>query len=248
MNRTLFTFVLCGLALAAVAQTPSKRLAFESASIKPSNRTGIHFDGSPAFMRTSGTLKGLIRTAYGVEMDRIEGGPKWVDQDTFEIEARAAQAVDAMQLREMLQTLLEERFHLQFHRATRQAPGYALLIAKNGLKITPVVGGDHQSTRGGDGDITATNEPFSDFVIRLSRILGAPVVDETRTPGYFDFKLTWSPESIHPSPSSINVNSPTTAMPDAALFTAIQEQLGLRLESRKVPVELLVVDRAEKPF
>jgi uncharacterized protein (TIGR03435 family) len=116
---------------------------------------------------------------------------------------RLSQAVDTMQLREMLQTLLEERFHLQFHRATQLVPGYALVIAKNGLKITPVAEGDHHSTRGGDGDMTATNGPFSDFVIRLSRILGASVVDETRTPGYFDFKLTWSPESIHPSPSSL---------------------------------------------
>jgi uncharacterized protein (TIGR03435 family) len=134
----------------------------------------------------------------------------------------------------MLQTLLADRFQLVIHHEQKVAPAYALVLAKSGLKIKPVEGATGSSSRSGRGVITAKGLTMAKLADRLSRNLRAPVADLTETPGAFDFKLEWSIEGDKDDLQS-------------SLFAALQSQLGLKLEARKLPIDMIVVDKAEKP-
>jgi uncharacterized protein (TIGR03435 family) len=220
------------------------------------------------------TLRILIQSAYRVTNFQISGGPGWMDSDRFDIQAKsdADQPPDTLLL--MLRTLLEDRFALKAHRETRQEGAYLLTIAKGGSKMqnaegtcTPrdpthlplqpqpgqpapnYCGSMRTSSQTLDGFgvplADASASPLSSLSGQLSRILGRAVNDQTGLTGIFNFHLRWTPEK---DPSTPITASPT--LPDAAapsIFTALQEQLGLKLEPRKGPVELLIVDHAEKP-
>jgi uncharacterized protein (TIGR03435 family) len=220
------------LAAHALAQPP----AFEAAAIKPSKEAvrGITWDTGPGRIDVRGTLKGLIWVAYQVKDYQVAGGPKWLDEDRFEINAKAEGAANDPQLLAMLQTLLADRFQLVIHHEQKVAPAYALVLAKSGLKIKPVEGATGSSSRSSRGVITAKGLTMAKLADRLSRNLGAPVADLTETPGAFDFKLEWSIEGDKDDVQS-------------SLFAALQSQLGLKLESRKLPIDMIVVDKAEKP-
>lgn len=172
--------------------------------------------------------------AYRVKDFQVSGGPKWIDADRFDINARSAGGEGDEKLFEMLQTLLADRFQLAFHREQKTAPAYALVVAKSGLKIKPVEGATGSTSKSGKGMLMAQGVSMAKLADRLSRYVGAPVADMTEAPGVYDFKLEWSVEG-----DANDVQS--------ALFAALQSELGLKLESRKVPVEVIVVDRAEKP-
>lgn len=221
------------LAAHAFAQPPT----FEAAAIKPNKNAsgGTHWDSEPGRINLRGnTLKGLISIAYQVRDFQVAGGPKWIDGDRFDINAKAEGPADDPQLLAMLQTLLTDRFQLAFHHEQKVGPAYALVVAKSGLKIKPVEGATGSSSKGGRGVLIAKGVTMAKLADRLSRSLGAPVSDLTEAPGAFDFKLEWSIEG-----DAMDAQS--------ALFAALQTQLGLKLESRKLPVDLIVVDRAEKP-
>ncbi len=194
-------------------------------------------------MQLQGSLQSIISIAFGVKKDQIEGGPKWIDAEHYEIDARANGPVQGQALLDMLQTLLADRFKLQFHREARTASGYALVRGKGDLKMNPVAPGPSHSN-GGAGTITAQALTMSNLASRLTRIMGIPVIDETGIPGAFDFKLTWAPEKSSPSPVAVDTTSDSGG---PSIFTAVQDQLGLKLEAHKVSVEFLVVDRAERP-
>jgi uncharacterized protein (TIGR03435 family) len=219
------------LAAHALAQPP----AFEAAAIKPSKEAvrGITWDTGPGRINVRGTLKGLIWIAYQVKDFQVSSGPKWLDEDRFEINAKAEGPANDPQLLAMLQTLLADRFQLAIHHEQKIAPAYALVVAKSGLKIKPVEAAG-SSSKGGRGVLTAKGLTMAKLADRLSRNLDAPVTDLTGAPGAFDFKLEWSIEGDKDEVQS-------------ALFTALQSQLGLKLESRKVPIDMIVVDKAEKP-
>jgi uncharacterized protein (TIGR03435 family) len=220
------------LAIHALAQAP----AFEAAAIKPSKdlSRGTSWDSEPGRINLSATLKGLITIAYRVKDFQVAGGPKWLDGDRFEINAKAEGPAKDPELLEMLQTLLADRFQLAIHHEQKIAPAYALVVAKSGLKIKAVEGATGSSSRGGRGAMTAKGVSMAKLAESLSRNLGAPVADLTETPGVFDFKLEWSVEGDANDAQS-------------ALFAALQSQLGLKLESRKLPIDVIVVDKAEKP-
>jgi uncharacterized protein (TIGR03435 family) len=133
----------------------------------------------------------------------------------------------------MLQTLLADRFQLVIHHEQKSAPAYALVVAKSGLKMKPSEA-TGSSSQGGKGQITATGVTMAKLADQLSRRLGVPVVDLTETPGGYDFKLQWSIDGDANDAQS-------------ALFDALQSQLGVKLEARKLPLDLIVVDKAEKP-
>ncbi len=136
----------------------------------------------------------------------------------------------------MLQAILADRFKLVFHRETRERPIYALVIAKGGTKLSP---GDDKNGNGmswGRGRIDVHAAPINRFAFTLSDVLGREVVDRTGLTGKYDIKLTWTPDELQESANA----RPT-------LFTAIQEQLGLKLESTKGAVDAIVVDQVEKP-
>ena len=228
----------------ALAQQVAKRPAFESASIKPSKTTdGADSDTSLGYFRGDGTLKAFIRMAYGVNNEQIEGGPKWLDEDRYDIEARADGPARGPELTEMLQTLLTDRFSLEFHHASKTVTGYALIPAKGGLKIKEVGPSDNHSTHTTRGSMSVETVTLSRFAAGLSRVLGAPVADQTGNSGSFTFTLTWAPENSRISTSTTDAG----AADGPSIFTAVQEQLGLKLESRRVPLDMLVIDRAGKP-
>lgn len=165
------------------------------------------------------------------------GGPSWIDSDRFHIEAKAEQATnDDAVLDAMMQALLEERFHLAVHRETRNLQALVLDVTKNGPRLEKASGGD-AVTDGSHGRLRLENTTMDGLAERLARVTGLPVVNRTGIEGEFNMKLAWTPEGENP-------NAPGSP---PSLFTAIQEQLGLRLESKRTPVQVLVIDHAEKP-
>ena len=244
MKPNILVITLAAFTAISSAQTPAgTKPAFEAASIKMSSiNDGSDSDFSLGRVHMQGTVRAIIRVAYSVSSDRIEGGPKWLDDEHYEITAKAEGPAESDELRMMLQTLLADRFGLQFHRVTKTVSGYSLTINNGGLKISEVAPGDSHSTSGGRGSLSAKNVQIARLADRLSNLLGSAVVDQTGNSGFFNFDLSWSPEKTSPSPSASggDDNRPS-------LFTALQEQLGLKLESRKVPVEFIVIDRVDKP-
>jgi uncharacterized protein (TIGR03435 family) len=234
------------IAIAALmpAQTPvpEKRAEFEVASIRPAKDDGDHDTNTDkGFFRTHNlTLKRLIARAYAVDTRQIFGGPNWMDSDSYDITARIP-AEYAQQTREkvpeMIQSLLADRFQLIIHREPREVSGYALVVAKKGPKMErakPEETGSHADSN--NTHLTAKNVTMEAFANHLSRDIGRLVVDRTSLTGGFNFELEWAPEKLESSSDE-----------RASIFTALQEQLGLKLESAKVTTLAIVVDRAEKP-
>jgi uncharacterized protein (TIGR03435 family) len=235
------------------AQTADHGPVFETASIKmtePKLGGGhVHEHDGPGLLRASMTLKSYIRVAYEVEPYQVTGGPEWMDASTYDILAKLENGAlqnggNAKQLHAALRNLLAERFQLKFHHETKDMPAYALTVAKSGLKLKPVSGGSGCGTNSNGNGVrvtyTATCIDIAEFASYLSRNAGRPVLDQTRIDGLYSFSLVWTPDDLKAAASP---DSP--ALP--SLFTVIQEQLGLRLDPRKAPVDIMVVDNAERP-
>src|SRR5262249_21573554 len=149
------------------------------------------------------------------------------------------------QLMPMLQTLLIERFQLATHRETKMSQQYVLVVGKHGPRLDKADPEAHgANTRTTRGHMEATNASMSALAGSLERVLGMPVINQTGLEGRFNVKLDWAPDSIQPGGMSPGASAENDAGP--SIFTAIQ-QLGLKLESVKAPLEILVIDRAEKP-
>jgi len=253
----LSTILILATSLRAFGQAPS----FEVASVKPGdpNNSGSSFNFTRAGLEIrGGTLRGIMETAYDVRTFQILGGPGWMDADRYDITAKNATDDPALkdlsqqervkEIRRRLQTLLAQRFQLQAHRETRDLPEYALVVSKNGVKLRegdpPLPGG---GTSTNCGVMKGTRATIANLAVVLSRQLSRPVIDRTNLTGKYDFELVWLPDTGCGS-------RPTEATPGAdvvpdrpSIFTALQEQIGLKLEGIKGPVEVVVVDRAEKP-
>jgi uncharacterized protein (TIGR03435 family) len=227
---SLTTLTLTALLLQAAS--------FEVASIKravPDAGGSSGEDGRNGVLRVYNvTLKRCIRYAYAMPEGQILGGPKWIDDLRFDIIARADHPAGEPELLTMLQPLLADRFNLEFHHESRTISGYALTLAKGGIKATVSDPNRRSGANGGRGFVDAVAFPVSELTIRLSAVLGRPVIDMTGDKRRFDIHLRWTPDDTATSDSP-------------SLPTALQEQLGLRLEARKVPVDVLVVDRAALP-
>jgi len=167
-------------------------------------------------------------------------GPDWLNSEIYDIAATMPPSTSTDQVLPMLQSLLADRFQLKLHRETKEVPMYALVVGKTGLKIKEGEFG-HSSTSASQGQLTAQKIPLSKLADFLSNQLGSPVTDMTGMKGFFDFTLEWAPDA---RPGEAGGASDST--PGASIFTAVQEQLGLKLESRKGPVEILVIDHVEK--
>jgi uncharacterized protein (TIGR03435 family) len=232
------------------AQTPP---AFEVATVQPSNpavregKQGVTTDPIRLTARRV-TLKELIFEAYNAPYYRITGGPSWLDSDQFDIDAKSEAPADHEQIRRMLQSLLADRFKLAIHHDTKEMRVYALSVAKGGPLIHPVKDDDPPIKPASMGaqhfhsdlahfatilsvklSIPLIQDPTSP-----SRSTGAliPVLDQTNLPGTYDFDVALTPE---PDGDSIT-----------AWQRALQQQLGLKLEAQRAPVDLIVVDHAEK--
>jgi uncharacterized protein (TIGR03435 family) len=185
-------------------------------------------------------LSHLLFFAYHLSsMGLLKGGPDWVEDgdDRFDVEAKAEDPTKATEedLRKMLQTLLTERFRLKFHRETREIPGFELLIAKNGPKLESAKGDEVSSSspngkaRPGQLNTLIFRKYSTAKLAEFLAQFGPPVIDKTGLSGAYDFTLSWD-----------ETNGPQ-------LSTALQQQLGLKFESQKVPVSFIVIESAQKP-
>jgi bla regulator protein BlaR1 len=234
------------------AQTPAGAPAvFEVASIKlnKSGARGGRFSTEPGgIVATNMPLRTFIKAAYGVQDYQLSGGPGWLDSERYDIAAKSEGALLDDKLLLMLRALLEDRFKLTLHREKKELPGYALVIGKSGLKVHEVEHEGKSWTRFGRGSLNGHEVSMPALADALSGRLGRPVVDSTGIKGFFDVNLEWTPDQSQPRGPKESVEPlPADDGAGPTIFTALQEQLGLKLESRKGPVEILVIDRIEKP-
>jgi uncharacterized protein (TIGR03435 family) len=242
-------------ALAATAWGQASRAAFEVASVRPakSDCSFTTYGGPPGrYTARCTTLWGLIYNAYDVRSvhDYPLGLPAWADKDRFDVEAKANDNTVAAirklsnkeqeQLtRDMLQSLLAERFQLRVHYESKLQPIYELVLAKGGSKLKPLPADQKPGWGKSDrGEVMLRNKSIADFAnfLSFSSLAGRTVVDKTGLIGNYDFDLKWTPDDQQGTPDA----GPT-------LFTALEEQLGLKLEAAKGPVDTLVIDHVEKP-
>jgi uncharacterized protein (TIGR03435 family) len=224
------------------------------------------------FSATNVTLQAVIQEAYGVESQQISRSPSWLNSEIFDVEAEVEDSVandlrnlsaDQRNLAQqrMLQALLADRFKLALHHETKVLPIYALVIAQNGPKLQEAKPGDTYPTgfkgpggRSGAGamlmglgggqvnGVTAQGVPLADLVKQLTEQLGRPVLDKTGLNGKYDFTLKWTPGTPDGMANDVGRGSQ-----GSSLFTALQEQLGLKLETQTSPMEILVIDHVETP-
>jgi uncharacterized protein (TIGR03435 family) len=224
---------------------PAAGPRFEVASIRPSKAdpqsgSGI-WTGHGRIDAQNVTLKRCIMGAWGVGPHEISGGPDWLNSDRFEILAKSDRPTDEdPELMRMLQSLLADRFKLALHRETKVMHAFVLEVAKNGPKLEKAPPGE-SATNTSSGttakSIVVRCTGMDGFARVLAREMDLPVVNHTGLEGIFSFRLQWAPEDARTS----------DAASGPSIFTAIREQLGLRLRAEKAPVEILVIDRAEKP-
>lgn len=248
------------IAAIAAAQT------FEVASIKPNaasdHRIQIGFQPGGRFVATGITVRLLIAQAFNIRDFQISGGPGWLASDRFDINAKAEAGTERIppdKLRPMLKALLVERFQLKFHLETKEMPTYALVAGKGGSKLvkSEVQGqgpGPRTQMRMGRGQVSAKGIPMAMFASQLSNQVGRNVEDKTGLAGNYDIDLNWTPEpgqgfgpfgggAPPPAPNAVagaGGDGPT-------IFTALQEQLGLKLESSRGQVPVVVIESISKP-
>lgn len=242
------------LAMAALLGTlaAQERAEFDVASIKPNNsvRIGmfINTEASGELTAQNATLRDLIIFAYNVRSFQITGGPKWIDSEHYNVLARpphgASTSNESNRIR--MRALLADRFQLALHTETKELPVYALVIAKNGPHLAPAKEDDPRpGIRAQRGMMRCTAVSMKSFTEwGLAPRLGNIVLDKTGLTGDFDFTLQYTDDS----PPKPGADPPETPVDPAgpSLASALQEQLGLKLETQKAPVEVIVVDRAEK--
>ena len=240
----------CVMAAALTNDSVLTQRAFEVASLKPETRTQPgRLDVAPGgrIVATNVTLPALLMFSYDVRGYRVIGIPEWANRERFSIEAKAENRDASMaELREMMRSLLAERFKLRVHRETRDLDGFELLRV-NGNQLGPQIQRSSlhctvperiRQERGcgmmfNAGELQGGDVSMAELGEWLDSSVGAVIIDRTEMREGFDLKLKWSPDP---------------AVPDSiSLFTALREQLGLKLERRKVPSEVLVVDYAERP-
>jgi uncharacterized protein (TIGR03435 family) len=258
MRRILPAFAAIVLtASAASAQAPAT--TFDVVSVKP-NLTGESGSGTDSkpdrISATNVTLRSLILRAYNKQEFQVLGGPEWIANDRFDVVARGSANSDRGA---QLQAMLADRFKLTTHTEMRDRPVYFLVAARADKRLGPAVtpatidcSGDQDpgarrreaglnicglrtSTGRNGGTVTGGGLTLERIAATLANY-GAdrPVIDRSGIDGIFDFTLKW-------------VNQPTGNAEDVSFFTAVQEQLGLKLEPGTAPVEVLVIDRAEHP-
>jgi uncharacterized protein (TIGR03435 family) len=251
------------------AQTPpADRLRFDVASIRPSdpNQEGGRLGPVPGggLRVNNGTLQVLIQFAYNVREYQLSGAPSWIRTARFDIVAKLDQPEGPAdfkdmtpdqhthiiaRLRERTRNLLAERFGLRVRRDSKELPVFALVVSRPGrLKASDEKSEDHM--RAGRGQINAGAATMQMLAEVLSNLTGRRVLDQTGVSGKYDFRLAWTPDYGTSLPGKLTrPDAPDPAdIPGAiSIFTAIEEQLGLKLESKRAPTEVIVIDRVEKP-
>jgi uncharacterized protein (TIGR03435 family) len=239
--------LLCGLL--PVQQAPQAPHTFAVATIKPSAPDAVTLTQIRGYrFATEGTtFVDVFKYAYNVHPDQVVGGPAWLRTEKFDILAdpETQERPSSDQMKAMVQQLLLERFHVVMHREKRVLPVYALLRAEDAPKLTkstadprgvPAVGYNPS------GELDAGNATMANFATFLQRfVLDRPAVDQTDIAGHFDLVLRWTPDNLRAGESQENAAAPP------GLFTAMKEQLGLKLQPTKAATDVFMIDRIEKP-
>jgi uncharacterized protein (TIGR03435 family) len=259
----------------APASPASPAASFDVASVKPNKEGGpssVRVTPGGMLSVTNNNLRNIIRNAWNITNDQIVGGPDWIDSDRFDITAKASRPFAQEEARGMLQALLAERFGLVTHNETRDLPAYVLVRARQDGALGPqmkksdldcaalfasVTAGAKMpdrlpngnlpcgiSVRAAQGLVVGSPASMEQLSRNLVGGVGRIVVDKTGLQGYYDFTINFAPEAP-PAPGAPAAPPPDSTAP--SLFTAIQEQLGLKLEPGREPIQVLVIDRAERP-
>lgn len=243
MRIALILSLSAAFAMVCCAQTA----AFDAVSIRPaaSDAGGRSFTQRPGggLSTSNATVRMLLAFAYQVMPEEISGGPEWAGSDGFDIQAKAGNPnVSPAQFREMIQSLLADRFHLRLHRETRELAVYVLMQAKGGTKLVKAKDGTAEPPGvriQGGGLMTGTHATMAGLANVLIRPLKRRVFDETGLQGTYDFELRYAPDPVGADDAAAS-DSPS-------IFTALEEQLGLSLKTAKRPVEVIALDSVEKP-
>jgi uncharacterized protein (TIGR03435 family) len=239
-----------GTGPSTAVETPKPMVAdahpvFEVATIKPSDPnakgTSFRIDGRHIRMLNQ-PVANLIALAYGLQGKQIVGGPAWLGTDRYDIDgvADVEGEPNLKQMQEMYRRLLAERFGMVAHTEKKEVAVYALTVGKAGMKNLAKSKGDpngEPDQNGGPLGMTFANCSMGDFSLMLGFMMDRPVEDETGIAGRWDFALSWTPQDAE----TTDANGPP------GVFTAIQEQLGLKLEAVKAPVDVIVIDKVERP-
>lgn len=238
---------------------------FDVASIRPtrSREAGRSHIVSSAhdghFTAINVTLKQLLQWAFAMPEGRVLGGPAWQNSAKFDIEAKADESADEhlrgldgdagnLEKQKMVQALLADRFQLRSHAETRTFPIYALVVGKNGPRLEPsTANGTSINGRKGQIAVRGSDHTVSLLVDQLTKVLDRVVVDKTGIDGRFDLSLTWTPEDGDAAPKFAAAPGSLSDTARVSIFTAIQEQMGLKLVPQKGPVQALVIDHVEMP-
>ena len=244
--------------------------AYDIVSIKP-DKSGIHrrVTRDDGYSFIGWKLQEFIRLSYDLADNQIFGAPSWVKSDPYEIMIKADKDVADYLLKlnpednnymkkRMFQKVLADRLQLKYHRETKELPVYVLTLAKGGSKLREAKPGEalpegfEKNPRGviagGNGQLVGVLCPFRKIVLSLTSILGRPVIDKTGLTGIYDLTLKWNPNEDAAAMGGQGGNlPPAPESSEPSLFTAIQEQLGLKLTSQKGPVEVMVIDHIERP-
>jgi len=250
MGRMIRAIAISALAVFAsgVSAQTTPAPAFEVASVKP-NRSGCGNSSTYArkgeITMQNVSLKNWIEWAYNLK-DYSLSGPNWLDSECFDVIAKPPSGIQLEWsrpdvFRPMLQSVLVERFRLAFHRDSKMLPAYALVVDKKGAKIQPVEGDGPTGTTSGRGLLGGTKLSMADFADLLSQHVDRPVQNLTGLEGAFDLRLKWTDDSLPVVPGE-----PAESVSGPSIFVALQEQLGLKLEVRKLPVQILVIDHIER--
>ncbi len=250
---------------------------FEVASIKPAapGGRGIQVEISNGrYTAKNVTVRFLIQQAFGIRDFQISAAPAWTGNERFDVTAKTeGDPGGPEQLRPMLRALLADRFQLKFRRETKDAMGFSLVVGKAGSKMKESEGGDVETDgpgggrpggpggpggpmrrnsmiRMGRGLIDAASITMPELATQLAQALGRSVTDKTGLKGNYELKLEWTPDDSQIQPIH-DIGNETAPPPldtmGGSLFTAVQEKLGLKLESSRGPVDLLIIEKVEKP-
>jgi uncharacterized protein (TIGR03435 family) len=199
------------------------------------------------------TVNDLIAFAHDVHARQIVGGQRWMETDKYDVtgQPEAPGIPNLVQLRAMVRQLLTDRFKLAFHRDQRELPVYAIVVGDRGPKMTK----NDTNPNGlpglifkGLGVLPGQNATMADLAgVMGSAVLDRPVVDRTGLQGRYDFVLTWTPDESQFAGLGVRVPPPPADATAPGLFTAFQEQLGLKLDSTRAPVDVLVIDGVDRP-
>jgi uncharacterized protein (TIGR03435 family) len=223
---------------------------FDVVSVKPSDPKNLNMTmrpGADSFTITGASLKILIRYAYDLNDFQVEGASEWMNSARFDVIAKMdapsaktsstsaeEDAAEEKLMERRLQSLLADRFQLRVHKHTKEMPAYALVVAKGGSKLQPSTNNTGFTSR--KGLLMCKGTSMDSLASMLSNMENRIILDQTKLTGNYAFTLQWAPD---------DATNPNADLP--GLVTAIQEQLGLKLVPTKSPVEMLIIDQAERP-